>query len=373
MANDPIAFLCYSRSWGGLEMNVLRLASWLTERGNKVILYGFEGSHLWERAKEADIPVRHFRSKFKHGDLINAYRLSRILTSDGISVLVLHERKDIMLGTLTRYSSSPELKLLYMQHMHIGVGKKDPYHTWLYGNLDRWVVPLQILRERLLSKTNYPAERVGVIPFGIELERFTERLPDKTEARRQLELPEDAIILGMVGRLEEEKNQETLVRALPVLHERGIVAHALVVGDETLHEENRYREHLRQLISELKLADCVHLRPFLAEPEYAYAALDIFALTSKSETYGMVTIEALACGLPVIGTRHGGTREIVRHEENGLLIEREQPQELADAVQRLTEDRSFAGRLAAQARADALAHYSHIRQCELFEKMIAAL
>lgn len=352
---------------------MLRLAKWLTERGHQIILYGYEGSPLYEQALAAGIPVRHFKSTFKHGDLINAYRLSRLLTADEVDVLLLHERKDIMLGALTRYSSSPDFKLLYMQHMHIGVDKKDLYHTWLYGNLDCWIVPLGILRERLLSKTNYPEERVAVIPFGIELERFTEKLPDKTAARAKLELPQEAIVLGMVGRLEEEKNQETLIKALPMLHQRGIEAHALILGDETLHEENRYREYLLKLIEDSGLADQVHLRPFRPDTETAYAAIDIFTLTSKSETYGMVTIEAMASGLPLIGTRHGGTREIIKHGQNGLLIERERPEELTAAVARLLTDADFRDRIAAQARADAVANYSYTRQCELFEALVDRL
>jgi glycosyltransferase involved in cell wall biosynthesis len=369
MTEAAIGFLCHSRSWGGLEMNVLRLARWLHQRGNRIILYGCEGSVLFEKAAESGLPVRHLLSHFKYGDFINAHRLTELIAHDNVDLLLLHERKDIMLGTLTKHGTGPGLRLVYLQHMHIGVNKRDLYHTWLFGNLDAWIVPLEILKERLLDKTHYPAERIAVIPFGIELDLFANSRTRRQEARDLLELPHDAIIAGMVGRLEEDKNQETLIRALPLLHQNGIDAHALIVGDETMHEQNQYRDRLLSLIDQRNLNNHVHLRPFIDQPELAYAAMDIFTLTSKSETYGMVTIEAMASGLPVIGTRHGGTREIIAHESNGLHIERERPEELAAAVARILRDEIFAQQLARQARDDALSKYSHTRQCELFEQL----
>jgi glycosyltransferase involved in cell wall biosynthesis len=278
-----------------------------------------------------------------------------------------------MLASLAKLGVGTGLKLVYMQHMHIGVDKKDLYHTWLYDNLDAWVVPLEILRKRLISKTNYDQSKIAVIPFGIEMERFTTALPSKPEARRNLELPEDAFIVGMVGRLEPEKCQETLVRAGALLSREDRPVQVLIVGNETMHEQSGYLAYLKRLTEELGTAEWVHFRPATTDVEGVYAALDIFALTSKSETYGMVTIEALASGLPVIGTRHGGTREIIRDGINGILIEREDPNALAAAIRTLMDSPDLASKLAQQSREDAVARYSRDRQCDLTEELFGKL
>ena len=75
----------------------------------------------------------------------------------------------------------------------------------------------------------------------------------------------------------------------------------------------------------------------------------------------------------MIGTRHGGTREIIRHEQNGLLVEREDPRELAEAIKRLLGDPEMAARLASRARQDAIELYSSTRQCDLFEQLFDKL
>jgi glycosyltransferase involved in cell wall biosynthesis len=352
-------------------MNVLRLARWLSERGNQVLLYGDRHSTLFRTAADSGIMVRPFRSVFKYGDIVNAEHLANYIWEDGIDVLVLHERRDLFLGVLTRFGTRRDLRLLYLQHMHIGVDKHDLYHDWLYQQVDAWIVPLQILKERLLQKTSYPEKKVTIIPFGVERTQFTVNLPERSKAREMLKLPQDRAVIGMVGRLEEEKNQEVLIHAIARLREQGVKAHALILGDETLNEHNRYRDYLENTTRKLGMREYVHFRSFMPATEYAYAAMDIFALTSKSETYGMVTIEAMMSGLPVIGTRHGGTREIIDDEVNGLHVERDRPDELAGAIARLIDNPDLARRLARQAQRDALRKYSHTRQCELFEALIA--
>lgn len=353
-------------------MNTLRLATWLRERGSQIVLYALDGSILWQKAAEAGIATRHIRSTFKHGDVVNAHRLAKMLTADKIRILVLHERRHIMLTALTKLGCGPNLKLVYVQHMHIGVDKKDLYHSWLYGHLDSWIVPLEILKERLRSKTRFDPAKVAVIPFGIELDRFTKNLPAKSEARTRLGLPQDATIVGVVGRLEPEKCQETLIKAGAILHKSGRPVHLLIVGDETLHEKSGYAHFLKNLARESNLADSTHFRPAMSNVADVYAALDIFTLTSKSETYGMVTIEAMSSGLPVIGTRHGGTREIIDHGVNGLLVEREAPEELADALRRLLEEPQLAAKLGDQALHGSI-KYSHHTQCELMERLFVNL
>ena len=373
MKDRPIAFICPSLSWGGLEMNVFRLALWLKMRGRKIILYGHPDAVLYDNCRKESIEVRELRSRSKFGDLFLAYRLARQLKKDKARIAVLHMNKNFLLMTLAKALSGNYFNLIYMQHMHVGASKRDPYHHWVYSQLDAWVTPLDLFKDDVAHKTRINRERIEVIPFGIELEQFTDHKPSKTVARKRLQIPSDVLVAGVVGRLDPKKGQHVLIEACHKLHQQGHQLHLLLVGDKSKNEETGYAERLHEMVAEYGLSDFVHFRSYMADIEYAFAAMDIFALTSKSETYGMVTIEAMASGLAVIGTAEGGTVDIIDDGVNGLLVEPLDVEQLRQALLKLITDREFAARISSRAREDALAKYSHRHQCDLLESLFDRL
>ncbi|MCK4460583.1 MAG: glycosyltransferase family 4 protein [candidate division Zixibacteria bacterium] len=368
-----IGFLCASASWGGLEMNVLRLALWLKDRGWKVILYGQKGTGLFENAEAGGISVRHLNSTFKYGDLVNARRLARYVKQDNVQRLIINYGKDLFLAVLAKIFSGRFFKLLMQQHLHVGGAKKDLFHTWEYRHLDAWIVPLPMFADRLKLNTRLDPAKIHIIPFGLELDRFTRRRPDRMGARRRLNLPEEAIMAGIVGRLDVKKGQDVLIRAGRLVHEAGCPLHLLIVGDRTANDPEGFFELLETLTEQLELKPFVHFRPHQADVERIYAAMDIFVLASHSETYGMVTIEAMASRCPVIGTAGGGTVQIIEDGVNGLLVPPQHDRKLAEAILKLVNDSNLAERLASQAESDAISRYSHLRQVDLLEGLFESL
>ncbi|MCK4371717.1 MAG: glycosyltransferase family 4 protein [candidate division Zixibacteria bacterium] len=368
-----IGLLCASGSWGGLEMNVLRLGLWLKERGWKVILYGQKDTRLFENAEAGGISVRHLNSTFKYGDLVNARRLARYVKQDNVQRLIINYGKDLFLSVLAKRFAGRFFKLLMQQHLHVGGVKKDIFHTWEYRHLDAWIAPLPMFADRLKLNTRLDPGKIHIIPFGLELDRFTRRRPDKMEARRRLNLPEEAIIAGIVGRLDVKKGQDVLIRAAHLVHEAGCPLHLLIVGDRTANDPEGYAGSLQRLTEKIGLKPFVHFRPHQADVERVYAAIDIFVLASHSETYGMVTIEAMASRLPVIGTAEGGTLQIIEDGVNGLLVPPQHEKKLAETILNLVNDSNLAEKLASQAESDAINGYSHLRQVELVESLFDSL
>jgi len=364
-----VAFLCASASWGGLEMNVLKLAVWLKKRGWNILLYGRRGTTLFENGQAAGLTVRHLNSTFKYGDLVNAWRLARYIKRDNVRRLVINYGKDLFLAVLAKHLCERFFKLIMQQHMHVGGNKKDFFHTWEYRQLDAWIAPLEMFADRLKLHTNLDPARIHIIPFGLELDRFTKHRPDKAEARRRLGLPADSLMAGIVGRLDVKKGQDVLLRAGKIVREAGCPLHLLIVGDKTANDPEGYAEFLQRLSEKLGLVSFVHFRRHRADVEQVYAAMDIFVLASHSETYGMVTIEAMASRRPVIGTAAGGTTQIIADGVNGLLAPPQDEKKLADAILKIANDPDLAERLAAQAEADAIERYSHERQVTLVEKL----
>jgi len=368
----PIAMLCLSRSWGGLEMHVASLAGWLTERGWPVTLFAESGSSLYHEAHSRDIQVLQLNSGSIPKKIKTAREISRRVKSNDIRFMSVHRTPDIFPAVLAKRFSGNKFKLAYSQHMHIG-NKKDFFHAWEYRHFDAWLTPLNLLADQTRENTIVPAEKIHIIPQGIELERFPNNRYSKTEARKILDLPQNDIIIGLIGRFDPQKGQMTLVRALPKIHNAGYQVHLLFVGEPTAGEHEGFKSEIEKAILNYGIEKYVHFRPFLRDVEQVYAALDIFILASYSETYGLVTIEAMASGLPVIGTRSGGTKEIISDGITGLLFEPKNHDELSLKILRLLQNREEAQSLAVAARQSARRDYSHISQCENWEKIIRSL
>jgi glycosyltransferase involved in cell wall biosynthesis len=145
------------------------------------------------------------------------------------------------------------------------------------------------------------------------------------------------------------------------------------VGDQSHNEGDEYTAFVHRLAVDLGLSDFIHFHPHDKQVERAYAAMDIFTMASKSECYGMVTIEAMVSGVPVIGTNDGGTVSLIDHERNGLLVTPRDINELTRALLRLMENPDLAARLADTAREEAREKYSHRRQCEAWEALFERL
>ena len=256
-----IGLLCGSTSWGGLEMNVLRLGGWLKERGWKVVLYGERGAKLFNEAERAGLTVRHLHSTFKYGDLVNARRLARYVRQDKVRRLIINYGKDLFLAVLAKKFSHSYFKLLMQQHMHVGGHKKDAFHTWEYKHLDAWIAPLPMFKDRMVDYTRLDPDKIHVIPFGVELKRFTSSRPYRADARQVLELPDDAYIAGIVGRLERLKGQDVLIKACRRVHDAGQPLHLLIVGDKTANLPDGFPEYLHDLTEQLKLESFVHFHP----------------------------------------------------------------------------------------------------------------
>ncbi len=371
----PLAILCLSRSWGGLELNTSRFASWMQQRGWPVQVITLPDSPLAARAAELELPVVLLRNPLKALDLLAARRLADMLRSFGTRALLVTRNGDLGLAVLCKTFWLPELRLLYQQHMQLGLAKRGPVHTLRYRALDAWLSPLPGLAQQVLAKTRLPASRLHTVPLGLELAKFTSVSLTQAQAREQLgfALPPGAVLLGLVGRFDAGKGQRFVVNAFAKLHRQYPQLHLLFVGESTRNEGDDYHDRVLARVQTLGLAEVVHVRPFTPCPEVAYRALDIALVASTNETYGMVTLEAMATGLPVVASATGGTLELVAAGQTGLLFPLRRRAAFRAAIERLVLQPALAQQLGQQAQAQVIATYSHHHQCELTEQILHEL
>jgi glycosyltransferase involved in cell wall biosynthesis len=365
-----IAFLCTSPSWGGLEMNVLRLALRMRSRGHAIMFYARNGTPLYEKAQENNLMTDVLNIKQPYLAFAAAQQLAASLKKQGIGVLIFSYAKDNYVSSWAKYFFYKPLKLIYLQQMELGITKKGLVQTFIYRQLAAWIAPLHLLKKQVLANTYVPAHKIHVIPLGIDTEQFMPHETGKARARSLLHLPKQVFIAGIIGRVDPAKGQEYLIKAAAILMGRGTEVHVLIVGEESRGDTRRYPQYLQKLVQEWKIEKFVHFRPFTEQTEKAFAALDVFVMASLGETYGMVTLEAMASGLPVIGTNSGGTPELLDYGNLGMLVPAKNEHALADTLEKLADNKVLREQLGMAARQIALSRYGYQVQCEQLERLI---
>ncbi|MCC5951524.1 MAG: glycosyltransferase [Acidimicrobiia bacterium] len=175
----------------------------------------------------------------------------------------------------------------------------------------------------------WPHRRVEVMHPPVDLRRIREQMPpSRAEARRALDLPDDAFVLLMLSRFERWKRPDILIRSVAELPDD---VHACLLGSAHPRDPE-FADEVVQLPVDLGIADRVRLPGWRDDIPTWIAASDVLVSASAGEPFGISMVEALAAGVPVIGTYGGGAEEIVRPGIDGLLVPSDDVDALVDAV-----------------------------------------
>jgi D-inositol-3-phosphate glycosyltransferase len=238
-------------------------------------------------------------------------------------------------------------------------GRRIAIERRLVGAADAIVAATPLDRAQMVWHYGADAERVRVVPCGVDLRRFHPR--DAAAARAALDLPPPPHrLLLLVGRIEPLKGIDALIEALALLIDRHPewrdTLTALVVGGAGEGERSRWNAEQRRLDAlrtELGVADALRFAGARSQEQLPlfYAAADVVTMPSHYESFGMAALEGLACGRPVVATNAGGPAFVVEDGVSGLLTPPDNPNALAERLERLLVDdqlRAAAGAAAAE-------------------------
>ena len=326
-----IVFLSRSKGWGGLERNLQRYALWMQEAGHEIEINAVPESPLATAVVASNLPLRFIPRQRRYLPVGAAPALKKHLLPNRYDVLWIRDPRDLPLAAWA--VRGLDCALIFQQGMQIPTPKKAPWHRMRFAAVNRWVSPLHGLRDEALRNTPLKKAQTEVIALALEDEWF-DKTRDKKIGRIEWGLPERAPIIGLFGRIDPLKGQADLLRALA--EPEAIEWHAFIIGENTPNARGAdHQDELKELAVALKVADRVHWRPPANRLAAAYDCCDAYAMCSVSETFGMVTIEALARQIPIIGTNTGGTPELLANGRFGKLYAPGHHQQLAQALNSL--------------------------------------
>lgn len=316
MGNKPIGFFCGSTANGGLERNLVKLANLLAGEGLTVKFFTAERAPYLELI-DSEIQVFQVVKHKKYLDFKAATSYGKMLKAERVEKVIFRDNKDLDVLVWCKKLKHPDLQLFFWQAMQLGISKKDFYHSLKFNSLAKWVATLNGLKQQAIENTKINPAKVDVIPLPLNLQKFTQSSPLQEEARAQIGLATDKKIMGIVGRIDPKKGQQFVMEQLPKLPNW----HLLIVGEPTRGEYENHLEELKEISKNLDLSGRVTFLPFTQDLLPIYRSLDLLVMASQAETFGAVTIEAMASGTAVLGTNAGGTPELLEAGNLGWLYE----------------------------------------------------
>jgi 1,2-diacylglycerol 3-alpha-glucosyltransferase len=328
---------------GGVARSVAAFVEEYRERGHQVLVVAPEFPDV--PRDEIDVVRVPAIQKFNASDFSVALPPLAGLGEklDEFQPDIVHSQHPFLLGmTALRVARYRNLALvfthhtLYEQYTHYVPGDSPAMKRFAinlatrYANLcDQVFAPSESI-EKLLRERGVTSP-ISVVPTGVHLEDFSHG--DGKAIRRGMGIPDDAFVVGHLGRLAPEKNLEFMAQAVADFVGNHPDAHFLLVG--TGPSEGA----VRTIFARAGIADRLHMAGILQKKQLADAldAMNLFAFASRSETQGMVLTEAMAAGLPVVALDASGAREVVRDGHNGRLLKDPSPAEFSAALQWLAE------------------------------------
>lgn len=352
-----------TRSGGGPEKTILLGARYLAERGWPVhCIYlhppgdpGFQA--LRRKAQTLEVPLVEIEDRGPL-DFRTVKRLLRLCRTVQPAIWHGHDYKADALGWLI-HRFYP-MRLVSTVHGWGVPGRRVKFYHFIHRlclrGFDKVFCVSAELRTVCLQAGIVPSI-CEVLENGVDCNEFR-MTGDRSTAKRLLGLPPDQVVLGYVGRLSPEKNLALLIETLADLSRRGCPAYVVIVGDGS------ERAALSALAERLGIASRVLFTGYVADPRPYYSAMDAFLLPSHSEGLPNVLLEAMAMELPSVCTAVGGIPQVIRHEENGLLLPSASTAAIVDAVLRLRSNPDLCRRLGRAAREYVATSHSFFRRME---------
>ncbi|HEX8032069.1 MAG TPA: glycosyltransferase [Vicinamibacterales bacterium] len=330
MSKPRVMQLVLSLSPGGTERLVIELCRRLAADVDTVVCCLDEPGEWAAEVAKLNIPVLSLeRQPGFHPSL--SVRLREVLRAQRINVIHCHHYSPFVYGLLAAVMH-PKVRLVFTEHGRLHGAGISSKRRLVNPVLARWpstICAVSAALKQDMVAEGFPERSIKVVYNGIELGHRPQPA-ERAAIRAALNLPDDAFVLGTVGRLDPVKNLGAMLEALSLLRNRYSLAKAVIVGD------GPDRQGLVDRATALGMSEHVVFTGYRSDVRTVMAAFDLYVNSSTYEGVSLTILEAMASALPVVAGSVGGNPEVVIDHETGLLV-RPQANAIATAVSALIE------------------------------------
>jgi len=270
---------------------------------------------------------------FRIFNLFAIFKLCKILKSEKVKILHCHMHQSTIYGTIAaKLACVP----IIFSHVH-GINRTKTWRRKLINSLvlrkaNKVLTVGQATREDVLhSNRSLSPQQVVSIGNSIDYEKYANIQLDKIQAKKNLGLNEDAFVFGTVGRLTANKGHRYLIKAFAQIRQQLPSAHLLIVGKGRLHDE------LKDLAIKMNISEFIHFPGYREDIPQILQAMDVFVLSSLAEGLPRVLLEAMASGIPCVGTSVAGIPEIFDGDKYGFTVPSQNENRLAEVMLKLAK------------------------------------
>jgi len=352
----------YIPSKGGMETSVINLSNGLREAGHEVFIF----CPNYPDWKETDKNVFRYKSfAFNYDDYLYVIPVPQLSKMDDVvrslHLDIIHSHQPFSLGwEATKLSRKLELPIVLTYHI-----KFEEYYHYVFlipkkisQKIIRWLVnrnckkcdaiiaPSGAIKQLLFDEGI--KKSVYVIPSGINIDQFAKDAGKRESIHNKYDVKDNEVLLITASRVVPEKNIDFLVRAFAIIRKTRKDVKLMIVG------EGSFRDELDALVKELQLEDCIIFTGLLDKEEMIahYQSSDIFVFASLTETQGLVAVEAMAAGLPVVAVKASGIEDMIKSGQDGILTDNTEENFAANSI-KLIEDGELRKKMGASARVNA--------------------
>jgi glycosyltransferase involved in cell wall biosynthesis len=309
--------------WRGGQQQAYYLHKGLCDMGVHSDFACRKASELQNRLQEEQLPYQSFRY-WGEADILAGSSLAAYARKQEINLLHLHSGHALSWGLSAKFFY-PSLKLVAARRVDFPIQKNKlsqaKYHS---PKLDALVAISENIRKVLLTDGIAP-DKISLIHSGVDIHRFEQDEP-AVDFRQKFGIPADAILVGTVAAFVAHKDYPNLITAAAIAKAANPKLCFMALGDGVKLSE------MKMLARDLGIADSFLFMGYQERIGSFLKAFDIFVLASKKEGLGTSVLDAMSVGLPVIGTKAGGIAEMIEDKLSGLLVEKRNPESLAEAI-----------------------------------------
>jgi len=332
-----ILISCLSKSWGGLEMFSVTSALQLIKRGFDVQIIAYPNSYIHKDCINKNIKIYTVKAGGYFHPL-EVIKLSRFLRKNKFDVIHSQYSKDLWLLVPALKLAGSNCSLFLTKQMGSFIVKKDFLHAALYKRVNCVLAISNVIKKNLLDTCPLTPDKVKLLHNGVDTNKYNPTLFDGTKLRKELNIANNELAIGMLARLSYGKGHEEFLLSAKKLIEKNKKLKFVIVGDPSAGEDN-YGLKIKQMSVDLGLTEKVIFTGFRKDIPNVLSSFDIFVFPSHSEAFGIALVEAMSMAKPCIGTKSDGVLDIIVDDETGYFFEKNNVDELTEKIELLIDSK----------------------------------